>query len=459
MESIDQIRQMMAEQKFLEAQRLIEAQFALNVLPRQELLRPYAEVLAALNKEISDPLCLELAEIELQSHDTDRALELVRRIRGSAYYTRVAEIRARVAEGKGLVDDLYTQLSEFLIRQFFERVPVVPVWHDEMRMKYFKSDFTLRLKLLALQLLRQDLTEAEASIRELLRSIYECSSHRNVHEKLTALAEVLIVAPGKSPLDVYRSFCLISSKGLQEVADYKRLIELVVTFDTFPLQAMVLNLFDELGIHDAASAYAPAVRVTPGYNFVYFDKYFPRLKHYFVDVSAAASVGGVHIHPAPDLELLEKSNVDPFPEHELIDESSELEQRFSTLLKYQTYTDDQLCDLAVSFLQLEFPRVALEASLQARNRAPDDRAYLKASYLVLTCHLQLRDYRAALDTGFDALSKATSRDDVLSFMYGQSEAYLRLRRYADARAVLRRIVAIDADYRLARSRLEKLNEI
>jgi hypothetical protein len=369
------------------------------------------------------------------------------------------EIRARIAESKGLINELYAQLSDFLIRQFFERVPVVPAWHEEMRVKYFKMDFTLRLKLLALQFLRQDLIQAEASIRELLRTVYECSSHRNVHEKLTALAEVLAIAPAKAPLEVYRSFCLISTKGSHEASDYKRLIELVVTFDTFPLHAMLLNLFDLLGIESAAWAFASAIRVSPGYNFVYFDKYFPRLKRYFVDVSPETSLPGAQDTPTPDLELREKSNIDPFPQHEVIEESTELEQRFSTLLKYQTYSDDQLCDLAVSFLQLELPRVALEASLRARNRATDDRAYLKASYLVLTCYLQLRDYRAAIDTGFDALTKASSRDDVLSFMYGQSEAYIRLRRHADARAVLRRIVAIDADYRLARSRLEKLNEI
>ncbi len=459
MESIDQIRQMMAEQKFLEAQRLIEAQFALNALPRHELLRPYVQALTALNKEISDSLCLELAELELQSLDTDRALEFALRIREPSLYTRVAEIRARIAESKGLVDDLYVQISEFLIRQYQERVPVVPVWLEVIRIKYFKTDFTLRLKLLALQLLRQDLAEAEASIRELLRSMHEASSHRKVPEKLSALAEVLAVAPTKAPLEVYRNFCLISLFGIRESSDYKRLIELVVTFDSFSLQAMLLNLLDHLGIYNAASAYAPAVRGTPGYNFVYLDKYFPRLKRYFIHVTPEVSLPLEQATGAPDLELKENSHGNPFPEQEPSDESSELEQRFSTLLKYQTYTDDQLRDLAVSFLQLELPRVALEASLQARNRAAEDSAYLKASYLVLTCHLQLRDYRAALDTGFDALAKATSRDDLLSFMYGQSEAYLRLHLHADARAILRRIIEIDADYRMARSRLEKLNEI
>ncbi len=450
---------MIAEQKFLEAQRLIEAQLALNVLPRSDLLRTYVDVLSALNKDISDSLCFELAEIELKAQDTDRALDLALQIRSPAFYSRVAEIRARVAEGKGLLDDLYGLLSEFLIRQFRERVPVVPAWHEEMRGRYFKTDYTLRLKLLALHLLRQDLPAAETSVRELLLSVYECASHRNVRDKLETLAEVLAVAPAKTPIEVYRSFCLITCAGLREAADYKRLIEIVLMFDTFPLQAMVLSLLDQLNIPGAATAYAPAVRASSGYTFVYFDKYFPQLKRYFIALASVDSGPVSQRFLAPDLELTDAPDTDPFPDLEVIDGSTELETQFSSLLKYQTYTDAQLCDLAVSFLQLELPRVALEASLQARSRGADDRAYLKASYLILTCHLQLRDYRAALDTGFDALTKASSRDDVLSFMYGQSEAYLRLHRYSDARAVLKRIVAIDADYRMARSRLEKLNEI
>jgi hypothetical protein len=460
LESIDHIRQMMAEQKFSEAQRLIEAQLALDVSPRPALLPLYVDVLTALNKEVSDPLCLELAELELKNQNVDRARDLVLRIRSASFYTRVTEIRARIAEGKGLVDELYVLLSEFLVRQFAEQVPVVPVWHDELRLRFFRTEFNLLLKLLGPLLLRHDLDTAEASVRELLRSLRERPSHRGLAEKLDAVAQVLAVVPAKSPLELYRNYCLLAVHGIRERADYKRLVELVLAFDEFPLQVFLLKLLDELDLVAAAEEYAAAIRGTRDYSFVYLEKYFPRLKRYFVERAAATAAGApAAALEAPDLRPAGEPPPEEFAEEASPEAPSDDEQKFFHLLKYQAFSGEELCDLAVSFLQLELPRVALLAARQSRERAVDDRGYLKASYLVLTCQLKLQDYRAAIDTGFDALGRSTSRDDLLSFMYGQAEAYLRLRQRDNARAVLTRIVAIDATYRLARERLEKLNEI
>lgn len=140
-------------------------------------------------------------------------------------------------------------------------------------------------------------------------------------------------------------------------------------------------------------------------------------------------------------------------------EDFEDEQRYFNLIKYQTYTTDQLCDLAVSFLQSEMPRVALKASQQAIAQSETDKDYLKGSYLKLTCLLLLKDFRAALDTCLEAISKATTKDDVLSFLYGQAEIYIRLNQVRDARKILSKILSIDSKYRLAKERLDKLNEI
>jgi hypothetical protein len=71
----------------------------------------------------------------------------------------------------------------------------------------------------------------------------------------------------------------------------------------------------------------------------------------------------------------------------------------------------------------------------------------------------LNDYRAAVDTSMEALHRAKSQEDILSFLYSQAEAYIRLNLKSDARRVLKNIVAIDEKYRLAKERLEKLNEI
>lgn len=71
----------------------------------------------------------------------------------------------------------------------------------------------------------------------------------------------------------------------------------------------------------------------------------------------------------------------------------------------------------------------------------------------------MKDFRAALDTCLEAISKATTKDDVLSFLYGQAEIYIRLNQVRDARKILSKILSIDSKYRLAKERLDKLNEI
>ena len=137
-----------------------------------------------------------------------------------------------------------------------------------------------------------------------------------------------------------------------------------------------------------------------------------------------------------------------------------LEEASQILLQeYQNYSADQLCDLAVSFLQSEMPKVALRASELAIKEATDDKSFLKGSYLKLTCLLQLQDLRAALDTCLEALSKASSRDDILSFLYGQAEIYIRLNQKKQAKGILSKILIIDSKYRLAQERFDKLNEI
>ena len=77
----------------------------------------------------------------------------------------------------------------------------------------------------------------------------------------------------------------------------------------------------------------------------------------------------------------------------------------------------------------------------------------------MTCLLKTGDCRAALDVSLEALNFSITQNDILSFLYSQAEAHLRLKEYRAAKNVLKRILAIDASYRMAKERLERLNAI
>jgi tetratricopeptide (TPR) repeat protein len=211
------------------------------------------------------------------------------------------------------------------------------------------------------------------------------------------------------------------------------------------------------GLEELAQDYATVVRSNTEYDFVYFEKYYPHLKSFFVQARVKPSA----ILPKElnvDLTLTEKihrtSVLSPLSDYHVAEESMII-----NLFKYQDYSDNELFEIATSFIQSEMPKVAFMAVEIIINRAVNDRTFLKASYLKLTCLLLLGDNRAAVDCALGAIDRARTKDDILSFLYGEAEAYIRLGLIKDAKRVLKEIISIDSDYRLTRERLEKLDEI
>jgi hypothetical protein len=51
------------------------------------------------------------------------------------------------------------------------------------------------------------------------------------------------------------------------------------------------------------------------------------------------------------------------------------------------------------------------------------------------------------------------KNDILSFLYAQAEAYIGLGEKDKAKVVLTKVVSIDHQYRMARERLEKIDEV
>ena len=457
LEAIDQIRQMMAEQKYFEAQKMIEVQLKITSSPQYSLLKLYLESLIPQNKRLQQEQQIELAEKSFENNDHKLASELLETKMSARYFSRVTKLKLKILEANGNFDEMYKSLSEFLIRLFEFQVPCLSDWLKNYVERYFKNDFGLSLKLLSINLMINDLKTSEDILKSIIVSSVETSQSRGLKEKINALSEVLMNASNKGPLEIYQNFCHLFCRGIQEKSDYKKLIEIIIYFEEYKFQVITLDLLLRLNLTEIAEDYSITVRGNKGYSFIYLEKFYPHLKKFFLkklkeDLNSTNEI----VSPLFDLtETLRSDVLPPANEYEIEMDVTQ----YNNILKYQDYTPTQLCDLAVSFIQSEMPRVALTASELAVSSSQCENDFFKASYLKLTCQMLLNDYRAAVDTSMEALHRAKSQEDILSFLYSQAEAYIRLNLKSDARRVLKNIVAIDEKYRLAKERLEKLNEI
>lgn len=460
MESISQLRQMMAEQKFFEVQRAVELQLTLESKDREELIRLYVESLNAQSKKVPTEIILELAQLESQANNHDAVISILHGLGVldvNRNFLLVNQFLMKALDAKGRISELYELISEYILHQFETRNPHLPSFAIALIEKYFRNDFYLKLKTLALSLMLQDQNRSLLLTQELIYDCFEHPSPKGAGGKLNLIEEVLKTGSQLGPLEIYQNFCRISSSGIKEKSDYKRLVEMVIYFDDFKMQTLLLNLLSQLNLSHEAELYAPALRKNPKYNFVYFDKFFPHLKKYFIQISQQDSGDDKTEFYIQKEEKINSVSEGIEPE-ESLEEPLEKEEVNSYLqfLKYQDLNTNQLCDLATSFLQAEMPNVALKAAELIIKKSPDEQTFLKGAYLKLTSLLQLKDYRAALDTCLEALTKAKTQNDILSFMYGQAEALIRLQMHKEARLVLSKILSIDSHYRMAKERLEKL---
>ena len=446
---------MMADQKFNELQKLLEAQLLGPSSNRHELLLLYYEVLTSQRKHFPDELSIELASWEIEDKKYPLVSHLINDVKSDIFSLKILKIKLRLAEEQGLIDDLYLLISLFIINQFEKKIPHIPECVIVLKNKYFNNDFKINLGMLSIYLLLNDLKKSEEIVKEIILTIREKSFNKGLNLKLCAIADVLNVSKNKASLEIYKSYCVLYTEGIKEKSHYKKVIEMIIYFDDFKFQVLVLDLMNKLDLNLESSEYAQVLKDNKDYNFVYLEKYFPHLKSYFLKPKKIILPEKVAFI-TPDLILSEPIGEESFPpEVDLMDEmQSDL---YFNYLKYQTYSFQQLCELVVSFIQSEMPKVALKISGLAHKNASDDQEEMKASYLHLTCLLILRDYRAALDISFQALNKAIKKDDILSFLYAQAEIYIRLREHDRARMILSRIISIDSKYRLAKERLEKLN--
>jgi hypothetical protein len=445
---------MMAEENFSGAEIALENVLATSPNSRNEAIPIYLESLQQQKKNLPDHLVTEILN-HLWEKNPEHAISVFEASSDSlkkSEDSRVLFFRMRLAEKRGHILELHDLISNYHIRLFERSLPSVPTFVTNLVQKYFRNDFQIQLQTLALTLLRKSLGESEEQIKKLILEAHEKSSPKILREKLSSLHKVLHAQTDKGHLEVYESFVSVLLNGFQEKKDYKRLAEAVIYFDDFRFGIIIMNYLFHSELSDNVRDYAQELAVHPQYDFVYVAKHFPDLKKFFVNMTQ--KVKRDEVWETPELELeSEPLKAIVLPE---TTERSEDEQLLIQLVKNQEFTDHSLLDLAVSFLQSELPRVALSAALTVQNRAADDRIKLKAAYLALTALLQSGDNRRALDLALESMKLVSTTDDLLSFLYCEAEAYLRLNMKREASQVLKKILSIDSGYRMARERLEQI---
>lgn len=450
---------MMAEQKFSDAIKQIESLLVIEKTERHELLFMYYEASLKLQREPSIDFILELAQIEVKKKDYVFAEKLL--ANGVLKTNPVAEeMRIILYDEQGKLFDLYNEIKRSLLSRIENKNPYFPSWVNSRIEKYFKNDFHFKLFSLTSLLHINDLKRAEDLMRDILFRSFEKPTGRIIGQNLTALLEILKQTESKGHLEIYQSFCHLYLNGITEKKDYKKLIENIIYFEDFKFQVFLLDLIVRLGLNDEAHLYAQTLKSNQGYSFVYLDKYFKNLKKYFYqqapdnESEATEAVDLMQDSSRPSLkwESNEESKKEEFPE-------SEEDALASKIIKFQDFSFNQLCDLSVGFLQAEVPRVAFIAAEKALKQVQSGDQYLKVKYLMMSSLLMAGDYRAVIDIAYEALGKAENQEDILSFLYGQAEAFIKLQKKEEARHVLSRIISIDDSYRLAKMRLLKLNEV
>ena len=458
-DTISKIQQLLAESKFVEAQKEIESLlFVQQGQENPELIELYLDSLRSQSKPLPHHLIFLMLE-KILPHHVDKAKFWVNELAREKTFEqqRLLLLEIQIAELRGLTDDLYKLITKYQIMRIEASTPTIPESVQILITKYFATDFQLHLQKLVMKLMLGDIASAEKLVIELILSCYEKSSLKGTKEKLQSLFRVLDESQKIFHLEIYKNLCTLLHDGIKEKKDYKKIIELVIYVENFKLQVLVLNLMKNQGLEEAAVEYSQVVRLNKDYSYVYLDKYFPLLKGYFFRKPQSEVPSTEETQAKIELAPVKSS------EHILLEdeklEISEEELLLTQLLKHQTFSPGELLDIAVSFLQSEFYLAASHASQMVYDQSEDEQDKLKACYLKVICLLKLGDYRQAVDISLQALSLSKTQNDVLSFLYSQAEAYLKMKDYKNARYTLKKIMAIDSSYRLAKERLEKLNAL
>lgn len=458
-----EIRQMMAEGKLSIAQFQIEASLkTAHGEERRELLF----LLLELTKfDVKNPPLQLLLEATRMAFSESR--EIIRELRPilnmDGRLKKLLEFQyllIKDLEERGKLEEMLSAIKEFQITCVENKIPFIDSRIFEFSKKYFAQNFALALQRLSLSFMQKDTKLVSSEIQDLLFVISETRT-RNSTQKLQALLDILGSFELQGPEILYRNYCQLRLKGISEQRDFKTILEFIIGFDDFRMLVLVLDLSWKSLPDETLPSFISLLRSQKDFDFLYLEKNFPELKKLFISANSEATQPN-------KTEVLGITDEDLILEDEAFESDATrtdltpaMEEEEINLLKQVQYGDfsfNALCDLTVSFLQSDYLRAARSAILKASDFALTEEERMRAFYLSITVLMKLRDYRSALDNSLRAMDLVSTEADLLSLLYVQAECHEKLNANDEARKILGRILEIDGEYRLAKERLEKLNE-
>ncbi len=458
-ESLVKLQQLMAESRFVEAEKLAEVCLIDKKYDGvHELQLYYFEILLAQEKKIPDQILINFLNSKI-----DQDLELVQKWipyvdpKNKKIERSLLKLKILISEKQGLNQALYAELQNFLLLQFEKKQSTTPDLIENFIRKYFPDDFNFKILKLSNDLHAYNLQDIEVKIKDLILACFESSTQRRRIEKIKKINNLLNNAGKIYHLEIYKSLCYLLTEGIKNKKDLKKVIEVIIYFNEIKFQTIILWILNENNLSSIAQRYSVVMRGNSKFKFVYLLKHYPNLKKYFLNEEKERELLNTEEKIDVDLDLQDKKQ--ETNDWDEIAEVSDEEKMIPHLVKLQNYESHQLLDLSVSLYQSELYFASSEVAKIAYDLESSNVQKLKAIYLKTCSLLRLGDYRAVVDESLKALEISETQNDVLSFLYSLSEAYLKLGDKQLAKTMLMKIVSIDDKYRLAKMKLDNLNAL
>ncbi|MFA5584197.1 MAG: hypothetical protein WDA09_08275, partial [Bacteriovoracaceae bacterium] len=172
MDNLEKIRLMMAEQRYIEAQQLLEKILILE--KSQELLGLLIEVYLLQGASLPYDLALEFVK---SNNDPHQSLEIISHLNHQGIESKVLEIQLYASLGS--LNKLNEKISDFYLFLFERKIPRVFDEVISLRKKYLQNDFNLELKELALSFDRGWSQDLEKEIQKIIKDCFQKFNLKN----------------------------------------------------------------------------------------------------------------------------------------------------------------------------------------------------------------------------------------------------------------------------------------
>lgn len=459
------VRLMMAEGKFIQAERaLMDLSLQYEGELPIEFFQELFEVRKQLGKEFPfselHSFFLKLSEKNL-NQEIDDLLSWWTFYHPKFESCELYKWKLTLAENKGQIQDLEKQLKLFglfiLKHHYWSHMETF----SNYQKRYFKNNYEVIFLALHYQLLTHQFTEVEKTLHHFVEEeVMKSKRLAEVEDDVELIIALLEQNPAKGTLDIWKGFFQILKEKDWKKIDKKKLIECVIYFDSAPIQLMLIRTVNRIASPELAELMARTLKRSEGFDFILVEKYFSHdLKPLFIGKRKTQEEKRDSVIRLEDLKLDKRFAKQSEKEEHIHHDISEEEILIITGLKYQYLTTEQSLELIVSMLQMNFPLAALEIGKKWAKAEISTDERLKFNYLLIHIYHLLKDYRAGLDLALDSLSIATTSHDILAFTYAEADFYFLLGEKNKAKSLYLSILSLVGNYRMTKERLKALDEV